>query len=127
MDDELHFTPADLAYIKADYRSLGELCDQRHEPPGQIRNLIAQGRIPRPSYVLPDRTEMFPPDYFELFDAAGDVDNLPGYFAARYRAAAALAGLAGDDTEETWEDYLSGLFGVCLRQVSTEAMALRHG
>ncbi len=68
---------------------------------------------------------MFPPDCFELIDAAGDVDSLPGYFATRYRAAAALTGLAGDDTDETWEDYLSGLFGVCLRQVSTEAMALK--
>ena len=125
MNDGPRFTATDLAYIKADYRTLEGLCGHRHETPGQVRALIAQGRMPGPAYVLADGTEMFPPDYFELPDAAGDVDNLPGYFAARYRAAAALAGITDDDTDETWEDYLSGLFGVCLRQVSTEAMALK--
>lgn len=125
MDHQPRFTRADLAYINADYRTLDQLCGQRHQTPGKVRDLIAQGRTPRPAYVLPDGTEMFPPDYFALIDAAGDVDSLPGYFAARYRAAAALADLTADDTGETWEDYLSGLFGVCLRQVSTEAMALK--
>jgi hypothetical protein len=123
--DEPRFTPADLAYIQAEYRTLDELCADRPQTPGQIRDLIAQGRIPRPTYVLPDGTQMFPPDYFALIDAAGDTGSLPGYFAARYRAAAALTGLAGDDTGETWEDYLSGIFGVCLRQVRPEAMALK--
>jgi hypothetical protein len=125
MDDEPRFTPADLAYIEADYRTLGELCEHRRQTPAQVRALIAERRMPGPAYILPGRTEMFPPDYFTLLDAAGDVDSLPGYFAARYRAAATLTGLTGDDTGETWEDYLSGLFGVCLRQVSTEAMALK--
>jgi Family of unknown function (DUF6058) len=125
MDCEPRFTPADLVYIKADYRTLEELCEQRRQTASQVRALISQGRMPQPAYVLPDRTEMFTPDYFALVDAAGDVYSLPGYFGARYRAAAALTGLTGDDTEETWRDYLKGLFGICLRQVSTEAMALK--
>lgn len=125
MNHKPRFTPADLAYIKDEYRTLEELCVRRGQTPGQVRALIAAGRAPGSAYVLPDGTEMFPPDYFALVDAAGDVDSLPSYFAARYRAAAALTGLDGDDAGETWEDYLAGLFGVCLRQVSPEAMALK--
>jgi len=37
MNHEPRFTSADLAYINADYRTLAELCEHRHETPGQVR------------------------------------------------------------------------------------------
>ena len=111
------FTAADLAYIRGDYRTLGELCAGRDETPAGVGRLIEKGLLPRPSYVLDDGTEMFPTDYFRLADEAGGAEALPAYFAKRLRET------GDDDVEEQWEGYLSGLYGVCLRQVTPEAIA----
>lgn len=123
MGSDPEFSEADLAYIRAEYRVLDDLCRGRPETPADVRSVIDQCRLPRPTYVLSDGTEMFPPDYFSLLDSAGSPDGLPDYFGDRYAAAAQALGLPADDVEETWHGYLSGQFGVCLWAVTPEGMA----
>ncbi|HET6627479.1 MAG TPA: DUF6058 family natural product biosynthesis protein [Nocardioidaceae bacterium] len=116
------FSDADLAYVSAEYSTLEQLCADRAETPQDVHDLIDRGQLPRPAYVLDDGTEMFPPDYFDLLDAAGGVEALPGYFDQRHRAASTALGLPGVDPREDWEGYLTGEFGVCLREVTPETM-----
>jgi hypothetical protein len=111
------YTDADLAYIGANYATLEELCAGRRESPADVRRLIEQRRLPRPSYVLDDGTEMYPYDYFRLFDDAGGVESLREHFDERLRAA------GDDDVDEQWEGYLSGIYAVCLRDVTPETIA----
>ena len=123
MRTDPQFSDADLAYIRAEYRTLDDLCRARPEGPADVRDLIGQRRLPRPTYVLVDGATMFPPDYFALLDHAGGPDALPDYFGDRYAAAAQALGLPADDVEDTWNGYLSGQFGVCLWAVTPEGMA----
>lgn len=116
------YTEADLAYVRAEYRTLDELCADRPQTPQEIRELVAAGRLPRSAYVLPDGTEMFPPDYFALVDSAGGVEQLRAHFDDRHRVATTMLGTPGVDPEEDWVGYLSGQYGVCLREVTPEAM-----
>jgi hypothetical protein len=95
------FTARDLDYVRANYVPLEEA----------VRDAIERGMLPRPSYVLPDGTEMVPADYFGL------VDVRPS-FERRYLA----AGGHPDELEEEWAGYVSGLYGVCLREVTPETI-----
>src|SRR5919197_4768367 len=110
-------TEADVAYVRGNYVSFMEICAGRREPPGEVFALIEQGLLPQPSYVLPDGTAMFPPDYFALLDDAGAPERMRAEFERRY---------GGDDLEEDWAGYLSGLFGVCLRDVTPETIARKE-
>jgi Family of unknown function (DUF6058) len=103
-------TTADVDYVRANYVSLEDACVGRSESPAEVRRLIAEKRLPHPSYVLPDGTEMVPADYFTLADA-GRKD-----FARRFLAAGGKASAL----EEEWEGYLSGAYGVCLKEQSPE-------
>lgn len=120
--DEGHYTDDDLAYVRAEYATLEQLCADRPEEPAQVRALIDDGRLPRAAYTLPDGTGLFWPDYFDLVDAAGGPDGLPGHFEDRHRAATSALGLADVGPDDDWRGYLSGEFGVCLREVTPEAM-----
>jgi hypothetical protein len=111
-------TEADVAYIRAGYFTLAELCAGRADTPAAVEPLIAAGVLPAPSYVLEDGTGMFPADYFVFVDQAGGPERLHGAFEARYAAAGGQA----DDTEDDWRGYLEGSFGVCLRHVTPESI-----
>lgn len=117
-------TPADVAYIRGNFRPLDELCEDRAESPAEVRALIAAGRLPQPTYVLDDSTEMFPPDYFTLVDDAGGVDALRSEFERRFAAAARRYGGLEHDGElaDEWAFYLSGEYGACLRRLTPEEM-----
>jgi hypothetical protein len=120
------FTQDDLAYIEQSYATLAELCQARAETPTEIEQLIADGVLPQPTYVLPDGRQMFPRDYFRLVDEAGAVDRLQEWFVARFREEAERAGLRETDEwtiESEWTDYLDGTYGVCLWEVTPAAMA----
>lgn len=82
------FTESDIRYVLAEYRTLDELCDGRAERPAEVRELIAGGRLPQATYVLPSGEARYPPDYFASVDEAGGVDALPRPFRDRYLAAA---------------------------------------
>ena len=103
-------TAADVAYVRANYLTLEEASADRSETPDEVRRLMAEARLPQPSYVLPDGMEMVPAGHFELADA-GRQD-----FARRFLAAGGAAG----DLEDEWQGYLSGAYGVCLKEQSPE-------
>jgi hypothetical protein len=106
-------TPADVAYVRANFVPLEEACAGRADAVTQVRDWVRDGLLPRPSYVLPDGTEMVPADYFALVDAAGGPQHLERYFASHYR---------GADLDEDWQAYLDGTYGVCLKQVTPETI-----
>lgn len=119
---EPKFSESDLDYVRGEYVDLDRLCEGREETPDQVRELIETRRLPRATYVLPDGTEMFPPDYFLLLDEAGSVEAMRGVFDQRYLTATSALGLLAVEPEEDWHGYLSGEFGVCLWEVSPESM-----
>ena len=110
-------TPADRAYIRANYFTLEELCAGRDESPDEVRELIARGLLPAPSYAL-EGLDFFPADYVVLPDQAGGAKRLRTHFAARYRAA------GGDEAgiEEDWRGYIEGIYAVCLEHVLPETI-----
>jgi hypothetical protein len=112
------FTAADLAYLHQNYRTLEAICQGRRETPDEVRQLISERHLPRPSYVLDDGTELFPPDYFRLPDEAGSPERLRDHFIERYYAAGGRA----EEFKEEWDGYMSGIYGVCLREVIPETM-----
>jgi hypothetical protein len=114
----------DVRYVKASYLSLAALIAQsdRALVKADVETMIDEGQLPQPSYVLPDGTGMFPADYFALWDAAGA--GLPAWFRARYEAVAAdrRVTLAADEADQAWIDYLTGMYGVCLKQACPETI-----
>ena len=112
------FTESDLRYLAAEYRTLDQLCAGRAQTATQVSALIREGRLPAPTYVPPDGVPRFPPDYFALVDDAGSVDALPGRFRDRHLAVSGSAAEADED----WSGYLSGEYGICLWEVTPEAM-----
>lgn len=115
-------TDADRDYVLASFVPLSDLVGEREASGEEIRDLIEDGRLPRPSYLLNDGTEMVPADYFRLVDEAGGVEALRDSFLARYREAAAAEAAPLDDAEREWRSYLSGEYGVCLRTVTPETI-----
>jgi hypothetical protein len=62
-----------------------------------------------PAYVLDDGTEMFAPGHFSLVAGRDD-------FIARH---------GGPDAAEDYESWLTGIYGVCLREATPENIALK--
>ena len=116
---------ADVAYVTRSYAGLAAICDGRRETPAEVRRLMAEGRLPRPTYLLSDGAEMVPRDYFDLADAAGGVGALPGWFADQLRRELAARDMdaSPERVAREWTDYLNGEYGVCLRRVSPENIA----
>jgi hypothetical protein len=111
-------TEADIAYIRDNFRALADLCRERGDDLELVQALVRERRVPAPSYLLPDGTEMVPADYFALIDRAGGPDQLRADFERRHRA----AGGANDALEGDWDGYLDGVYGICLRSVSPESI-----
>lgn len=120
------YTDDDLRYVCAQYRTLEDLCTDRAESAHAVRNAIAAGLLPKPTYELPDGTELFTPDFFALLDAAGALDHLRQHFLSRHRRAAQSAGGPTSSGEKEWENYVSGIYGACLREVTPEAMVAKE-
>jgi hypothetical protein len=120
------YSTNDLAYLHAEYRTLDDLCLDRPDSPEQTREAIAAGLLPRPTYVLPEGVELFTPDFFALLDSAGSLAELPNHFADRHHRAAKAVDGPTSATEHEWSNYLSGLYGACLRQVTPEAMVAKE-
>lgn len=116
----------DLEYVCSEYLPLEELAHREGVPLRQLREWIASGRLPRPAYLLPDGTPMFPPDLLALVRSAGGIDRLGDHFAQRIELAARLVGFGPSTREADWQDYLSGEYGICLRQVTPETLVLKE-
>jgi len=116
----------DLRYVCESYLRLEDLARREGIDLAQLREWIESGRLPRPAYLLPDGTPMFPTDHLALVRSAGGIDALPEHFARRTELAAKLVGFEPSTREADWEDYLSGEYGICLRQVSPETLVLKE-
>ena len=116
----------DLQYVCSAYLPLEELARREGLPLRRLRDWIADGCLPRPAYLLPDGTPMFPADLLGLVHSAGGIERLPGHFAQRIELAARLVGFGPSTRETDLEDYLSGEYGICLRQVTAESLVLKE-
>jgi len=119
-------TGADLEYVCSSYLPLEQIARREHLDPERLAGWIDTGHLPRPAYSLPDGTPVFPPDLLDLVRSAGGLDTLPHHFARRTELAARLLGVGASTREAEWEDYLSGEYGICLRQVTPETLVLKE-
>src|SRR5262245_55729838 len=113
VNGEHPMTPADDAYVDRHFVTLDGLCVGRDETPDEIRAHMLAGRLPLPSYLRSDGTEMVPSDLLDLADRAGGLDRLPSWFQATW-----------DDRDlaaAEWRSYLSGRY-VCLRSVRPDTI-----
>jgi hypothetical protein len=109
------------SYLRLEDIALSEGIDSR-----RLRDWIEAGRLPCPAYLLPDATPMFPADLLTLARSAGGVEPLAQHFATRTHLAARLVGSGPHSCEADWQDYLSGEYGICLRQVTPETLVLKE-
>jgi Family of unknown function (DUF6058) len=116
----------DLAYVRAEFLPLGQIAHREQVDTGQLSSWIESGRLPRPAYLLPDGTPVFPADLLALMRSAGGLDPLSRHFAHRIELAARMLGFSPNTRESDWEDYLSGEYGICLRQVTPETLVLKE-
>lgn len=96
METALEFSADDVAYVEENF-----ICLETRPPHG-----------PAPSYVLEDGSEFYPPDYFEQ-----EMDE--ARFKERLRSEMRAQSVSLD-ADETWQTYLEGIYGVCLRSATPE-------
>ncbi|MEO8706737.1 MAG: DUF6058 family natural product biosynthesis protein [Kofleriaceae bacterium] len=77
--------------------------------------------LPRASYQLPGGELYYARDRRRLADEAGSIEAVPAMFARRL-AAAMLELDHRVDPDDEWQAYLAGLYGVCLYEVTPEAI-----
>jgi len=107
--------PQDIAYISENFSTLGELCREAGIDEAVIRREIAIGERPRASYRLADGREFFPRDYLASYFSRQA-------FSQRLREAAKdeRVTLTDADIDDEWQSYLTGIYGVCLKEVTPE-------
>jgi len=107
--------PKDVAYVCENFSTLEDLCATSPASADTVREEIRQGLRPAATYTFADGREFFPRDYLTSCIA-------PGAFVERLRTAAVRAEIQLSETglEETTRDYLSGVYGVCLKRVTPE-------
>ena len=93
-------TPADDAYVAEHYATLDEVTAGRTGTADDLRRHILAGRLPLPSYLRSDGTEMVHPDYLRLPDEHG-IAALPDLFGTEFLS------------------YTSGRY-VCLKSVTPD-------
>jgi hypothetical protein len=106
-------TPADDAYLDRQFHTMETLCADRAETPDDVRAHMIARRLPLPSYLRSDNTQMFPSDYFRLADEAGGIDPLAPWFRRHWPDP--------DQAAEEWDAYLSGQY-VCLTETTPRLM-----
>jgi hypothetical protein len=104
-------TDADDAYVSQWYVPLERLAADAGLSADELRQLILSNRLPLPSYIRSDGTQMVAPDLLVLAEDAGGFEELPEWFAGQFPDPVASV--------SEWDAYLSGHF-VCLRAVTPE-------
>lgn len=99
----------DDAYVRTNFV---EIPDAEDYPREVVLELIANGKLPLPAYLLADGTPMVHPDYLEPLRSARSVESLKSWFTGHW----SQQELATAD-EEWSEGYLSGQY-VCLWSVT---------
>ncbi|MGC5022537.1 DUF6058 family natural product biosynthesis protein [Micromonospora sp. DT47] len=106
-------TPADDAYVSAQFVVLEELCAAHGRDADDVRRLMLDRRLPLPGYLRSDGAQMVSADLFALAERAGGPDRLRAWFAGQWADPAV--------GEAEWGAYLSGRY-VCLRSVTPETI-----
>ncbi len=106
-------TDEDDAYASEWFVPVEELAAVASLGVDEIRRLQLANRLPLPSYIRRDGTQMVARDLLELADEAGGFDELPAWFARQWASPL--------DAVREWDAYLSGLY-VCLRSWRPENM-----
>jgi hypothetical protein len=106
-------TQDDDAYVDKYYVRLEEVS----ENPDELREHMLAGRLPLPSYLKSDGTEMVPAGLLALVEKAGGIGELPGWFAGQGWPNPQVAA-------EKWQFYLDGQY-VCLTSVSPATIQLK--
>ena len=106
-------TAEDDSYASAWYVSIEELASTAGVEPSEIRRLMLANRLPLPSYITSNGTQMVARDLLELPRRAGGYEQLPEWFAQQFDSSR--------DAIREWDGYLSGQY-VCLRDVLPETI-----
>ena len=106
-------TPDDDAYASRWYIALEALAENAGLRASDLRKEMLANRLPLPSYIRSDGTQMVARDLLELPRRAGGYDELPQWFARQFDSSS--------DALRQWDGYLSGQY-VCLRNVLPETM-----
>ena len=91
------------------------LPDEPDLPRHLLVELMAEGRVPMPSYILGDGTFMVHRDYADVIRRAGGPDGLREWFLASWPPA------QEEVAAQEWEAYLSGQY-VCLYSVTPDTI-----
>jgi hypothetical protein len=110
-------TAEDDAYVSSWYTSVEELAAGSGRDVDELRRLMLSNRLPLPSYIRSDGTQMVATDLLDLVEAAGGSDELPEWFAGQWPSAT--------EAVREWDDYLSGRY-VCLRSVTPSNMQRKN-
>ena len=106
-------TPEDDSYATEWYLPLEALAQKAGMDPSELRRLMLADRLPLPSYIRSDGTQMVARDLLELARRAGGYDRLPEWFGQQFAS--------GTDAVREWDGYLRGHY-VCLRHVLPETI-----
>ena len=106
-------TAEDDAYASRWYVSVEVLAQAAGIEASELRRLMLANRLPLPSYIRNDGTQMVARDLLELPRRAGGYNELPIWFAQQFESS--------HDAIRAWDGYLSGQF-VCLRDVLPETI-----
>jgi len=106
-------TAEDDTYVSEWFVPVEDLAAASSLDVDEIRRLQLANRLPLPSYILTDGTQMVARDLLELAGEAGGFDELPEWFAQQWESPI--------DAVREWDSYLSGLY-VCLRSWRPENM-----
>jgi Family of unknown function (DUF6058) len=109
VNGEYPMTPADDAYVNKYFVPLSDFCAKNSVSADAIRAHMLANRLPLPSYIRSDGTEMVPADLLALAEQAGGIEHLRGWFASHWAD--------GEEASAEWEAYLSGQ-NVCLYTVT---------
>src|SRR5438046_6255052 len=110
-------TAEDDAYASQWYVELEALAEMAGIPASELRRLMLANRLPLPSYIRRDGTQMVARDLLELPRRAGGYEELPDWFAQQFKS-------SGDAIRE-WDGYLRGQY-VCLRDVLPETIQRKN-
>lgn len=106
-------TPEDDAYVRSCFVEVAGGAGLARE---EVLDLMADGRLPLPSYLLSDGTPMVHPDFLAPVAAAGSVEALHDWFVGQWPDE------QREVAEEEWgEGYLSGQY-VCLWSVTPDTI-----
>jgi hypothetical protein len=115
----------DEAYVRTWFVDLELLARVHRWRSADLLRAIDERRVPGPSYILADGTRMVPGDYFALVGPPEELESLRERFETRLIAAAGAEHLTDEEREDSWAGYISGGFGVCLKDVSPESIVAK--